>query len=151
MTLIVIVATLVTQGLTLRPLLRRLDLTDSEAIEREDSVARERAAQAALGRLREAAERHGLPDESRDWLEQEYAFRSRQYGARVDGGGDADLEDRKRRVADADSDLLESARAAVQELAASGEVRAEVAQEVLRDLDLDTARVRDGAGGGEGL
>jgi CPA1 family monovalent cation:H+ antiporter len=143
MTLIVIVSTLVAQGLTLRPLLRSLDLTDPEALEREDAVARERAAQAALAQLSAAAERHGLDESNRDWLEREYAFRSRQYGARVDDGGDAELEEQKSRMAKADSELLEAARSAVMELAARGEVRAEVAQEVLRDLDLDNARISD--------
>lgn len=147
MTLIVIVTTLVAQGLTLRPLLRRLDLTDEDAVKREDALARERAAQAALSQLNAAAERHGLPEESREWLEREYSFRSRQYGARNENGGDEQLEERKRRVAATDSELLESARAAVMELAASGEVRAEVAQEVLRDLDLDGARISEPGSG----
>jgi CPA1 family monovalent cation:H+ antiporter len=149
MTLVVIVATLVAQGLTLRPLLRRLDLTDPQAVKREDALARERAAQAALGRLTAAAEKHGLPESSRDWLEREYAFRSRQHGARAANGGDDELEEQQRRIAEADGELLETARAAVMELAASGEVRAEVAQEVLRDLDLDTARIT-GENGGSG-
>jgi CPA1 family monovalent cation:H+ antiporter len=143
MTLIVIVATLVAQGLTLQPLLRSLDLTDPEALHREDAVAREHAAQAALAQLSAAAERHGLADENREWLEREYAFRSRQYGARVDDGGDDDLEEQKRRMAETDSELLEAARSAVIELAARGDVRAEVAQAVLRDLDLDNARITD--------
>jgi hypothetical protein len=142
-TLIVIVATLVAQGLTLRPLLRALDLTDRAALQREDAVAREQAAQAALARLKDVAERHGLPEENREWLEREYSFRSRQYGARADHGGDDELEDRKARVAAADSDLLDAARDAVMDLAARGEIRAEVAQEVLRDLDLDDARISD--------
>lgn len=143
MTLIVIVATLVTQGLTLRPLLHSLDLTDPDALQREDALAREQAAQAALAQLGPAAERHGLDDSNREWLEREYAFRSRQYGARVDDGGDAELEEQKRRMSEADSELLEAARSAVMELAARGDVRAEVAQEVLRDLDLDNARITD--------
>jgi CPA1 family monovalent cation:H+ antiporter len=147
MTMIVIVTTLVAQGLTLQPLLRRLDLTDADAVEREDALARERAAQAALERLGAAAKRHGLPEESRKWLEKEYAFRSKQYGARAENGGDADLEERNRRVAETDGELLETARDAVLELAASGQVRAEVAQDVLRDLDLDTARVSEPGGG----
>jgi CPA1 family monovalent cation:H+ antiporter len=140
MTLIVIVATLVAQGLTLRPLLRGLDLTDPEAVGREEAVARERAARAALERLNAAAERHGLPEESREWLEREYSFRSRQYGARAEEGGDPELEERKRRVSATDEEMLESARSAVMDLAARGDVRAEVAQDVLRDLDLDSAR-----------
>jgi CPA1 family monovalent cation:H+ antiporter len=143
MTLIVIVATLVAQGLTLRPLLRLLDLTDRGAVQREADLARERAAQAALATLEEAAERHGLSDEGKEWLEHEYAFRSRRYGARGDDGGDDELEERNRRAAETDHELLESARAAVIELEASGEVRAEVAQAVLRELDLDSARLND--------
>src|SRR4051794_1058115 len=117
MTLIVIVATLVAQGLTLRPALRSLELTDPEALHHEDALARERAAQAALAQLAAAAERHDLPEENREWLEREYAFRSRQYGARAESGGDDELEERKRRVAAADSELLEAAREAVIELA----------------------------------
>jgi Na+/H+ antiporter len=143
MTLIVIVATLVLQGLTLQPLLRSLKLTDPEALVREDAVARESAAKAALAQLNESAKRHGLADEDRAWLEREYAFRSRQFEARAEDGGDASLEDEARRMAAADSDLLEAARLAVIELAARGDVRAEVAQEVLRDLDLDDARISD--------
>jgi monovalent cation/hydrogen antiporter len=143
MTLIVIVATLVTQGLTLRPMLRRLDLTDPEALDREDALAREKAAQAALAQLSAAAERHDLPEENREWLEREYAFRSRQYGARAAHGGDEEIEERKRRAAATDNELLEAARGAVQELAARGDVRAEVAENVLRDLDLDSARITD--------
>ncbi len=147
MAMIVIVATLVAQGLTLQPLLRTLDLTDSEAMEREDSFARERASRAALERLGTAAEKHGLPEESRKWLEKEYAFRSKQYGARAENGGDDVLEERNRRMAATDSDLLDTARNAVIELAASGQVRHDVAQDVLRDLDLDTARISDPGGG----
>jgi CPA1 family monovalent cation:H+ antiporter len=143
MVLIVIVATLVAQGLTLRPLLNHLDLTDGEAIEREANLARERAAQAALGRLDGAARRHGLSDDAREWLEREYAFRSRQYGARAENGGDAELEEHDRKKADTDNELLETAREAVLGLEASGEVRSEVAQSVLRELDLDSARLSD--------
>ncbi|MEA2449563.1 MAG: monovalent cation/hydrogen antiporter [Thermoleophilaceae bacterium] len=146
MTLIVIVATLVFQGLTLRPLLRSLGLTDREAVAREEAHARARAAEAALERLDEVAGRHELPDRSRKWLEREYEWRRDRFTARVDNGGSDDLEDRHKRVAAADSELLEAARAAVVELEAAGDVRSEVAQKVLRDLDLDTARIGDAAG-----
>jgi CPA1 family monovalent cation:H+ antiporter len=146
MTLIVIVATLVFQGLTLRPLLRRLDLTDEGAIEREADLARERAAQAALGGLEEAARKHGLSDDAREWLEREYAFRASQYGARAENGGDEELEEHDRKKADTDNELLEKAREAVLGLERSGEVRSEVAQNVLRELDLDSARLSDTSG-----
>ncbi|MEA2480643.1 MAG: monovalent cation/hydrogen antiporter, partial [Thermoleophilaceae bacterium] len=75
LTLIVIVATLGGQGLTLRPIIRRLGLTDPDGVAREEARAKHVAAEAALGRLDEAADRHDLDDEQRDWLEREYAVR----------------------------------------------------------------------------
>jgi monovalent cation/hydrogen antiporter len=145
MTLIVILATLVLQGLTLRPLLRRLGLTDPEAVAREEAVARAKAAEAALERLDEVAGKHDLPDRSRKWLEREYEWRRDRFAAQADGGDDR-LESRHSKVAAADAELLDAARAAVVELEAAGDVRSEVAQKVLRDLDLDTARIGDGTG-----
>src|SRR3954449_5063266 len=105
-TLIIIVATLVIQGLTLRPLMRALGLTDRERAEHEEAHARARAAQAALEQLDEVARRHELPEASRNWLEGEYTFRRDQYGARAQNGGDPELEERHRRVAAADAELL---------------------------------------------
>jgi CPA1 family monovalent cation:H+ antiporter len=141
MTLTVIVMTLVVQGLTLRPVLRTLGLTDEDEAYREEALARERAAQAALATLEKAADRHGLPEDGRRWLEREYSFRSRRFGARAEDGGDAALEERSRRLAATDAELLDSAREAILELEASGEVRGDIAQAVLRDLDLDSARL----------
>jgi Na+/H+ antiporter len=145
-TLIVIVATLLAQGMTLRPLLRVLGLTDRDLARREESQARARAAEAALERLDEVARRHELPDGSRRWLRREYEFRRDRFEAQAQNGGDSELEARSEKVAAADSELLDAARAAVVELEARGEVRADVAQRVLRDLDLDSARVGDAQG-----
>ena len=142
-TLIVIVATLVAQGLTLRPLMRALGLTDRRAAEHEEAYARARAADAALGRLDEVAEEHGLHEESREWLRREFQFRRDRYTALAEDGGDPDLEARSEKVSAVDSELLAAARDAVVELEASGDVRSDVAQKVLRDLDLDSARVGD--------
>jgi CPA1 family monovalent cation:H+ antiporter len=146
MVLIVIVATLVAQGLTLRPLLRALGLTDREAAEKEEAHARARAAEAALERLEDAARRHDLSEQGVRWLEREYEFRRDRYSAQEKDGGDDELEERSRKVAAVDGELLEAARDAVVELEASGKVRSEVAQRVLRDLDLDTARIGDASG-----
>jgi Na+/H+ antiporter len=140
-TLIIIVATLVIQGLTLQPLMRALGLTDRERAEHEDAHARARAAEAALERLDDVAREHDLPERSRKWLEREYSFRRDRYAARAENGGDPRLEERNRRLAAADADLLDTARDAVIELEARGDVRAEIAQRVLRDLDLDSTRV----------
>ncbi len=140
LTLVVIVVTLVAQGLTLRPALRALNLTDAGEVRREHDLAHEAAADAALGRLGEAAARHGLPDDARRALEREYTGRRRRYGARLRDGGDDGLEERRRRVAETDNDMLASARSAILDLEERGDVRPDIAQLVLRDLDLDAAR-----------
>src|SRR5207248_4580335 len=57
LTFIVILATLVVQGLSLPPLIRRLGIEDDGAAETEEREARLKANQAALGRLHEIAER----------------------------------------------------------------------------------------------
>ena len=145
-TLIVILATLVAQGLTLRPLMRALDLTDPRAVEHEEAHARAMAAEAALGRLDAVADEHDLHEESREWLRREFAFRRDRYSALARDGGDADLERRSEKVTLVDAELLDAARRAVVELEARGDVRADVAQKVLRDLDLDSARVGDTPG-----
>jgi CPA1 family monovalent cation:H+ antiporter len=137
LTLTVIVATLVGQGLTLRPLVRRLGLTDRRAEQREEDRAKRVAAEAALERLPESAERHDVDDEGREWLGREYAMRAERFG---DGS-----EARKRSLKGeekTDLELLEAARNAVLELEARGEIRSDVAREVLRELDLDSARLR---------
>jgi CPA1 family monovalent cation:H+ antiporter len=142
--LIVIVATLVAQGLTLRPLLRSLGLTDPGAAKHEEAHARARAAEAALEQLDEVCARHGLPEESQEWLRREFEFRRDRFAARVQDGGDPELEKRGHMIAAVDSELLAAARSAVVDLEAAGEVRADVAQRVLRDLDLDSARIGEG-------
>ena len=62
LTLFVIVATLLIQGLTLRPLVRRMGLTDPGAVEREKRLALQTASEVALKQLPEAAERNGLDE-----------------------------------------------------------------------------------------
>jgi CPA1 family monovalent cation:H+ antiporter len=137
LTLIVIVVTLVGQGLTLRPLVRRLGLTDPDAEQREEAHAKRVAAEAALDVLDDAAERHDVGDEGKEWLEREYAIRADRFG-------DASPETKRSLKGEekTDLELLDAAREAVLELEARGEIRGDVAQQVLRELDLDSARLR---------
>ena len=140
LTLFVIVATLLLQGLTLRPLIQRLGLTDPQGPEREELLARRAATDAALERLEDAADRHELGDEERAWLKREYMLRRGQAEGNEDGRiADTALE----RAEQTDIELLDAARVAVLRLEERGEVRAEVAQKVIRKLDLDSARLRN--------
>jgi CPA1 family monovalent cation:H+ antiporter len=146
LTLIVIVATLVIQGLTLRPLVRRLGLADPGAEQREEELALRTASQAALNLLDEIAERNGLDEDDKRWLAREHQLR--QARASTDGDRDRDGDgDHAAAALDAaaktDLELLNAAREAVLELEDRGEVRGDVAQRVLRRLDLDSARLRE--------
>jgi monovalent cation/hydrogen antiporter len=51
----VILCTLVLQGLTLTPLIRLLDISDDDTLQREEAYARDEAAQAGLARIEELA------------------------------------------------------------------------------------------------
>ena len=140
LTLFVIVATLLIQGLTLRPLIHRLGLTDPDAIEQEKRLALQTASEVALKALPEAAERNGLKEDERWWLEREYELRNLRA---VDDEDDADAaQDVLEAAARTDSELLTVARKAILELEGEGEVRSDVAQEVIRRLDLSSARLR---------
>ena len=140
LTLIVIVATLVVQGLTLRPLVRRLGLSDPGGEQREEDLAVQAASDAALRLLDEIAERNGLDEGDRQWLAREHRLRRKRAGANGDGEHAADVLDAAART---DQELLDAARAAVVDLEDRGEVRSDVAQRVIRRLDLDSARLRE--------
>ncbi|HYI35508.1 MAG TPA: Na+/H+ antiporter [Thermoleophilaceae bacterium] len=140
LTLFVIVATLLIQGLTLRPLVRRMGLTDPDAIEQEKRLALQTASEVALKALPEAAERHGLKEDERWWLEREYELRNLRA---VDDDDDGDAaQEVLEAAAETDAELLTVARKAILELEGEGEVRSDVAQEVIRRLDLSSARLR---------
>jgi CPA1 family monovalent cation:H+ antiporter len=138
--LFVIGFTLIVQGLTLRPLIDRLGLTDPEAEEREEMMARRAATDAALERLEDAAERYELGQEERDWLKREYMLRRGQAEEDEDG---AFAREALEAAEQTDLELLQAAREAVLDLEQEGQVRSDVAQKVIRKLDLDSARLRN--------
>ena len=81
---VVVLGTLVLQGLTLRPLLSRLVLPRDESVEEEMTLARAEAARAALNALGADAGRDG---EARHLLEREY--RARLDACAQPGGADS--------------------------------------------------------------
>jgi Na+/H+ antiporter len=136
--LIVIVATLVGQGLTLRPLVRRLDLADPGGEQREEDLAVRAASEAALRRLDEVADANGLDEKDKRWLAREHKLRNKRAGS--DGARAAETLDA---AAATDLEMLDAAREAVLDLEDRGEVRGDVAQRILRQLDLESARLRE--------
>ena len=138
--LFVIAVTLLVQGLTLRPLIVRLGLADPDASEREERFARRKATDAALERLEEAADRHDLAEDERNWLKHEYMLRR---GQAEDDEQGAIAREALEAAEQTDVELLAAAREVVLDLEQSGQIRSEVAQKVIRKLDLDSARLRN--------
>ena len=141
LTLFVIVATLLIQGLTLRPLVRRMGLTDPGAVEREKRLAlqtRQRggAQEAARGRRAQRAGRGGA---STGWsASTSYATSGRPTTTPTPTRPTTSSRPPPAPTASCSS----AAREAVLELEGEGEVRSDVAQEVIRRLDLSSARLR---------
>jgi CPA1 family monovalent cation:H+ antiporter len=78
LTFVVILATLVVQGLSLPPLIRWLGIKDDGAAEKEEREARLKANQAALARLDEIAKSDSMNKETLQRLRIEYEDRIRQ-------------------------------------------------------------------------
>ena len=88
LTFIVILATLVVQGLSLPPLIRWLGIEDDGSVEKEEREARLKANQAALARLNEIAERDPAKADALQRLRIEYEDHIRQVeGAEPESAG----------------------------------------------------------------
>jgi CPA1 family monovalent cation:H+ antiporter len=141
LTFSVIVATLVFQGLTLKPLVRWLDVRDDGADQREEVEARLRAAEAALARLEELAEEDWVYDDTVERTRGLFEYRRRRFGAQVDGAGDDQLEERTAAYRRLLRELLSAERDELLALRNEGHISDEVRRRVERDLDLEESRL----------
>jgi CPA1 family monovalent cation:H+ antiporter len=143
LTFAVIFATLVGQGLTLGPLIRVLDLDDGGIAEHEEAKARIRAAEAALERLDELADEDWVRDDTAERMRGLYAFRQERFRSRYDpdGDGDGSVEERSQNYQRLRRELLNAEREAVTELRQQGVIGDDVMRSVVRDLDLEDARL----------
>jgi CPA1 family monovalent cation:H+ antiporter len=142
---VVILVTLVGQGLTLPLVLRLAGVAGADSRdEREESVARQAASEAALaeiGALRERWPEH-LP--LIDQLEAMYSHRTEHLpGAHEEHSGDEEDEHEKERrehVAIREA-VLRAERDAVIELRDQGVINDEVLRRILREIDLEELRM----------
>jgi CPA1 family monovalent cation:H+ antiporter len=143
LTLAVIFATLVGQGLTLPWLIRRLGIHDDGAGAREELIARKRATEAALGRLEELREADWSRDDTIDRVIGAYEFRRRRLAQRAgyDVDGDEDLEARSRAYQQLVREVLDSQRHEIVRLRDAGEISDETLHVLERELDLEDQRL----------
>jgi CPA1 family monovalent cation:H+ antiporter len=142
---VVILATLVLQGLTIAPLARALGLSGKdETAEQESQLARRAAAEAALAHLATLDGHPSLPSGILDNARTHYERRVQHYGVSspVDPACTDEWTDAQRRVRHA---LIDAERRAVIGLRDRGEISDEVLHEVERELDIEAIRLGVGA------
>jgi CPA1 family monovalent cation:H+ antiporter len=140
-TFVVILGTLVVQGLTLAPLARLLGLTDDDtALEQERRVAREQAARAALQRLEVLAREDWAPPSAVASSRAHYERRLRRFEpeAALDPSCTEDFAETQRRLR---AEALAAERHALIQLRNRGEISDDVLHEVERELDVEALRL----------
>jgi Na+/H+ antiporter len=141
LTFSLILATLVVQGLTLPALIKGLGIEDDRLEEKEDTKARIYAAEAALARLQELLDEDWVRDQTAERLRGLYDFRRSRFQARYDGEEDAPIEQQSSDFQRLRRELLDAERQAVLQLRREGHISDDVMRRVVRDLDLEEARL----------
>lgn len=137
----VILFTLVVQGLSLPGVIRMLGLKSDGDAEREESVARIRASEAAIDRLAELEAEEWVREDTAERIRGLYRFRASRFTARLDATDDGTIEQRSLAYQRLRHELLEAERNAVVDMRRSGEISDEVMNAVMRDLDLEDVRL----------
>jgi monovalent cation/hydrogen antiporter len=145
LTLAVIFATLVLQGLTLPLVIRRLGVRDDGLAEREELHARKEAARAAVAHLHSISEEEWAREDTVRRMIGLYEFRHRRLRQRAgvtDGDdGEEDLDARSRDYQRVVREVLEAQRRRIVEMRNEGMISDEVLHALERELDLEDQRL----------
>ncbi len=135
----VILSTLVLQGLTLAPLVRALRLPEDDSLAREEALARDRAAVAALRRLDELAAEPWAIHEQVDRARLRYTQGQRRFSSlRGEGGTPPEAAAAFRRLR---HETLTAERNALIELRDRGLISDAVLHQLEYELDVETLRI----------
>jgi monovalent cation/hydrogen antiporter len=138
---VVIVITLVGQGLTLGPLIHRLGVRDDGSEQEEEVHARVRIAEAAIERLDEIAGDGWAREDTLERVRGMYDYRRRRFTARVDGDG-TQYEERTDAYLRLMYELFDAQREELLALRDGSEISDEVRRRVERELDLEETRLQ---------
>jgi monovalent cation/hydrogen antiporter len=144
LTFVLILVTLVGQGLSLPFIVRALGLEEPRRWTDEEAVARMEAAQSALDRLDEMEDAESASEAQLKRLRDLYRARFRMCQA-VLGGEDPEAAAREQRVADYGQlrrELIGIEREELLALRREGRLRNQTLRQIERDLDLEEARIR---------
>jgi Na+/H+ antiporter len=131
---VVVVVTLLGEGLTLAPLVRRLGLAKTEEHQRREAVARARVTEAGLARLDELAEAGEVDEDTANVYRQLFELRLDRVRAILGDGDDPADTSRFRR------ELVRAQRAKLADLYAKGKISDEIRREIARSLDAQEGR-----------
>jgi monovalent cation/hydrogen antiporter len=137
----VILGTLVLQGLSLPLVIRALRLEPDHLDEKEDAKARIRASEAAIARLEELEGEDWVREDTAERMRGLYNFRRNRFASRFDTDSDGAIEERSQNYQRLRRELLEAERAAIVDLRREGTINDDGMRRLLRDLDLEDARL----------
>lgn len=139
---VVILATLVVQGLSLPPLIRWLGIKEDDSLENEEREARLAANKEALERLNEIVARDSTKTDAHKRLRIEYEDRIRQLAAREPDHVKHHLRLFSNEYEALSRDALNVERRAILKLRNDDVINDEVLRRIQRDIDLAEARLR---------
>jgi monovalent cation/hydrogen antiporter len=138
---VVVVVTLVGEGLTLAPLLRALGLAQTDVRRRREAQARARVAEAGLARLDELAEAGEVDEDTANLYRQLFEMRlDRVRAALGDGSGDAAAQDGSEGHHDFRAELMRAQREKLAELYRDGKISDDIRRSISRTLDMQEPR-----------
>ncbi len=136
---VVVVVTLIGEGLTLAPLLRVLGLSEGEEQHRREMLARARVTEAGLARLDQLAAEGEVDEDTANVYRQLFELRLERVRAALgDDDGDAPPDHSGFRA-----ELVQAQRKKLAEMYQAGKIGDEVRRSIARSLDLQE-RPRDG-------
>jgi CPA1 family monovalent cation:H+ antiporter len=142
LTFVVILATLVVQGLSLPWVIRWLGIKDDRGAEREEHRARLEANRAALERLNKTKENDPAKADARDRLRVEYEDRVRQLQSYEPGSSDGHWTTFSAEYESLSLETLSVERDVILELRNKSVINDEVLRRIQHDLDLAESRIR---------
>ena len=141
LTFVVILVTLVLQGLSLPWVIRRAGVTDGGAEADEEVRARLLATKAALKQIDALADEEWTRDDTIERMRGQYEFRKRRLAARAGKIEDDGYEDRSQGYQEMVRSVLAAQRDALWNMRSDGEVSNETMTRLQRELDLEESRL----------